>query len=100
MMTDTSFPVIPRVRAKENHVDQVRKILSALVEPTRLETGCSSYALLQNSSDSTDFVFVEEWASPATEQAHFSTSHVLDALQRLSGLLAAEPEITRYLLVK
>lgn len=96
MTPDTSLRVIARARAKIEHVAQVREILSALVDPTRRESGCLSYELLQNASDPTDFVFVEKWASAAAEQAHFATPHVSAALQQLVGLLAAEPEICRY----
>lgn len=96
MTPDGSLRVIARVRAKTEYVAQVRDILSALVEPTSRESGCLSYELLENSSDPADFVFVEKWASTAAEQAHFSTPHVSDALQRLGSLLAAEPEICRY----
>jgi quinol monooxygenase YgiN len=96
MTPDTSLRVIARARAKTEHVEKVREILSALVEPTRHESGCVSYELLQNSSDPSDFVFVEKWASAAAEHAHFATLHISVALQRLVGLLAAEPEICRY----
>lgn len=100
MAPDPSLRVIARVRAKTEYVAQVRDILSALVEPTRRESGCLSYELLQNGSDPTDFVFVEQWASAAAERAHFVTSHISIALQRLAGLLAAEPEICRYTVMK
>jgi quinol monooxygenase YgiN len=96
MLPDNSVRVIARARAKTEHVAQVREILSALVEPTRCESGCLNYELLQNSSDPADFVFVEKWASAVAERAHFATPHVSAALQRLVGLLVAEPEICRY----
>lgn len=95
-----SLRVIARAKAKPNHIAQVREILFALVEPTRREPGCLSYELLQNSSDPTDFVFVEQWANAAAEQAHFATPHLLSTLQRLVGLLAAEPEICRHTVLK
>jgi quinol monooxygenase YgiN len=100
MTPDTPLRVIARARAKTEHVAKVREILSALVDPTRRESGCLSYELLQNSSDPTDFVFVEQWANAAAEQAHFATPHLLSTLQRLVGLLASEPEICRYTVLK
>ena len=100
MTPDTSLRVIARVRAKTEHVAQVWEILCALVEPTRRESGCLSYELLQNGSDPADFVFVEKWASGAAEQTHFATPHVSVALQQVVGLLAAEPEICRYRTLK
>ncbi|MDK2743787.1 MAG: antibiotic biosynthesis monooxygenase [Nitrospira sp. BO4] len=100
MMPDTSLRVIARVKAKEDQIAQVREILSAVVEPTRREAGCLSYQLVENTSSPAEFVFIEEWASPAAEQAHFSTPHILGALHQLSGLLMTEPEICRYVIVK
>jgi quinol monooxygenase YgiN len=96
MTVDTSLRVIAHAKAKPDHVAQVREILTALVDATRQESGCLSYELLQNHTDPTDFVFVERWASAAAEQAHFLTPHLLATLQRLSGLLASEPQICRY----
>ena len=92
--------VIAHVMSKPDSLEQVRTILSALVTPTRRESGCVSYNLLEQQSDPRQFVTVEEWASAEAEQAHFSTPHILSALQQLSGLLAAEPDIRRYRIVK
>jgi quinol monooxygenase YgiN len=100
MTPDTSLRVIARARAKTECVVQVRGILSELVEPTRLESGCLGYELLQDNCDPADFVIVEKWASAAAEHAHFATPHVSVALQRLVALLAAEPEICRYTTLK
>lgn len=100
MTVDSSLHVIARAHAKLHHVAQVREILTALVDVTRREPGCLSYELLQNHADKTEFVFIEQWASAAAEQAHFMTPHLLTALQQLSGLLASEPQICRYGVVR
>lgn len=99
-MPDIPLRVLARVIAKPDEVTRVQTILISLIEPTRQEPGCLSYQLLQNHSDPTDFTFIEEWASAQAEQAHFLTAHVADALQRLAGLLAIEPDIRRYAVVK
>ena len=100
MTVDRSLRVIARAHAKLDHVAQVREILTALVDVTRREPGCLSYELLQNHADKTEFVFIEQWASAAAEQAHFMTPHLLAALQQLSGLLTSEPQICRYGVVR
>ncbi|MBM4127135.1 MAG: antibiotic biosynthesis monooxygenase [Nitrospira sp.] len=99
-MPDRPLRVIARVIAKPDDVNHVRTILVTLVEATRKEPGCLSYQLLQNQSEPTDFTFIEEWASVAAEQAHFTTAHVSDAIRRLTGLLAIEPDIRRYIVVQ
>mgnify|MGYP001156635380 FL=1 len=100
MTVDSSLRVIARAKAKPDQVAQVREILTALVDATRREPGCLSYELLQNHADPTDFAFVERWASSAAEQAHFVTPHLLATLQQLTGLLASEPQICRYGVVR
>jgi quinol monooxygenase YgiN len=100
MSVDHSLRVIARAKAKIDQVAQVREILTALVEATRREPGCLSYELLQDHADPTEFVFVERWASAAAEQAHFVTPHLLATLQQLIGLLASEPQICRYGVVR
>lgn len=99
-MPDRPLRVIARVIAKPDEVNHVRTILVTLVEATRKEPGCLSYQLLQNQSEPTDFTFIEEWASVEAEQAHFTTAHVSDAIRRLTGLLAIEPDIRRYTVVQ
>jgi quinol monooxygenase YgiN len=99
-MPNTSLRVIARVAAKADCVEQVRAILIGVVEPTRREPGCLSYQLLQNQAAPTDFAFIEEWESAAAEQSHFATAHIANALRQLPGLLAAEPDIRRYTVVK
>ena len=69
-MAKNSIRIVARVVANRDSVDQVRSILSDLVEPTRNESGCISYELLQNRTDQTDFTFVEEWESDAAIDAH------------------------------
>ena len=51
-------------RARHDTVDQVRKILIELIEPTRAEEGCITYELLQNDADPADFTFVEALDQP------------------------------------
>src|SRR4051812_25905541 len=49
------------VKAKKGHEDTVKEALLALVEPTRKEPGCLCYNLHQSKSDSTTFMFYEQW---------------------------------------
>lgn len=81
------------------HQEELRLILTGLVEPIRQEDGCISYELLQNQEDPTDFVFVEEWESEALLNAHLESPHINEVDAKLDGLLAAEPDIRLYRLV-
>jgi quinol monooxygenase YgiN len=58
-----------------------------------------SYHLYQNAAEPNDFTFVEEWASDAAIDAHFTTPHLQHVLANAPALLAAPPDIRRYRMV-
>ena len=96
-MAGKTVRVVARIVAKADKVEELKSVLLALVGPTRKETGCISYQLLQNKSDPGDFSFDEEWASDSAIDAHFTTPHVHEALSRAASLLASDPDIRRYI---
>ena len=91
--------VVARFSAHPDKVDELRAVLSALLEPTRQEGGCITYEMLQNRDNPTDFTFIEEWESEAALQAHLATHHVQQALDSLPELIADPPDIRRYTLI-
>ncbi len=95
-MSKTTIGVVARVVALPDKVEQVKSILTGLIEPTRQEDGCIAYELWQNHEDSTDFTFVEEWESKALLDAHLASAHIRKADSQLEGLLVAEPDIRFY----
>ena len=95
-MAGDTLRVIARVKARPDKVNELRSVLSSLVEPTCKEPGCLSYKLLQNNEDPTDFTLIEEWQSNAALESHFATKHFKDAVAKLPNLVAAEPDIRRY----
>jgi quinol monooxygenase YgiN len=99
-MAQDSLRVIARVKAHPGKVDELLSVLSSIVEPTRKEPGCISYNLFQNNQDPTDIALIEEWKNNAALESHFATKHFKDALVKLPNLVAAEPDIQRYHLVR
>ena len=92
--------VIARLVSKPDRVDDTRATLEALIDPTRAEDGCVVYELMQNNADPTDFTFVEEWESDKALDAHLASAHI-EHLRSIAGeLLAAEPDVRRYTLIK
>jgi len=85
--------------ARSGKEDELRALLRGLIEPTRREPGCVTYELLQNTTDQTDFTFVEEWSSDADLDAHLQSTHLRNARMRLPNLAAADPDIRRYRVV-
>lgn len=88
--------VVARLVALPDQVESLKTLLLELIEPTRQEQGCISYQLFQNAADPTDFTFIEEWQSAADLEAHLASTHIQAMGQRLSGLVAEEPDIRRY----
>jgi len=98
-MADRPLRVVARINARSDRVDEVRELLSALVEPTRKEVGCITYELLQNRNDPTDFTFVEEWASESTFDGHSISDHIKALAPKLQPIVTEPPDIRIYSLV-
>jgi quinol monooxygenase YgiN len=98
-MTQT-LRVVARIVALPNQIEPLKKLLISLVEPTRKESGCLVYELLQNEADPTDFTFVEEWRSTEDLEAHLASNHIQEAIVKLDGLVASPPDIRRYQLIR
>jgi quinol monooxygenase YgiN len=88
--------VVVRMSALPDKIEELKQILLGLAPPTRQEPGCLSWEIFQNRADPCDFTCVEEWASDAALDAHWTTPHVQDALARGVLLLASPPDERRY----
>lgn len=98
-MSNGTLRVVAHITARPDTVDETKKVLLGLIEPTRAEEGCVNYELLQNNADPTDLTFVEEWSGDAALDAHLATPHLQSALERFGDLLAVPPDIRRYTLI-
>ena len=98
-MSKLKVRVVANFIALPEKVEEVKLVLLDLIEPTRTESGCIQYELLQNEENPTDFVFVEEWESKAQLNAHLESPHINGVGAKLDGLLAAEPVIRSYRLL-
>ena len=99
VMLKTTVRVVANVVALPEKAEQVKLVLLGLIEPTRQESGCIQYELLQNPENPTDFVFVEEWESEQLLNTHLDSPHMSEADAKLDGLLAAPPDIRLYRLL-
>ena len=99
-MEASALRVVVRIRARSEKVDEVRELLRSLVGPTRKESGCVSYDLLQNREDPTDFTFVEEWESDAAFERHAASDHIKTIGPKLEPVVADAPDIRTYVVVQ
>ncbi|PWT83365.1 MAG: antibiotic biosynthesis monooxygenase [Acidobacteria bacterium] len=98
-MPEASLRIIAKVKARSDSVDELRKLLRALVEPTRNEEGCINYELLQSQSDPTEFIFLEEWESVVALDRHSSSDHMKNLRSKLPLLIDSPPEARRFSIV-
>lgn len=98
-MPANSLRVVARIKAKRETVGEVRELLRGLVEPTRKESGCISYELLQNTKDPTDFTFVEEWESEAALESHAASDHLKAIGPKLQPVVEEATDIRTYLAI-
>lgn len=73
----SDFFVVAVLYAKSGREDELRRNLTALVEPSRKDEGNLGYELYVQQDDPRRFVFVEHWASAdAQHQHHTQTQHI------------------------
>ncbi|QYO65389.1 putative quinol monooxygenase [Leptolyngbya sp. 7M] len=88
--------VVAHLISKKDTISKTHETLLGLLEPTRAEAGCIRYDLHHNTSDPTDFTFIEEWIDDAALDAHLASEHLLTAREKLADLLAEPADIRRY----
>ncbi len=88
--------VIAHVRAKPGHDARVREILMGLVAPTRAEEGCIDYDLHVSNENPCEFVFYENWRTPAHLDTHAKSPHIQSARKLMEGLLDGPIHLTKW----
>ena len=91
--------VVAQVRAKPGKEDETRRVLLALVAPTRAEAGCINYDLHQSHDDAALFLFYENWESKSHLDAHARSAHIQAFRARVGDLLAEPVEIRLFTMV-
>jgi quinol monooxygenase YgiN len=96
-MSDNTIRVVARFKAKADRIEDLKRVLTAFVSPTRAEEGCITYDLLENISDPTDLIFVEEWTSEAALEKHLASEHIALGRAELPDLIEGEGDIRVYI---
>ena len=95
-MSKETIRVIALFKSKPEKVEALKIFLTKFIEPTRKERGCLKYELHQNTSDVTDFAFIEEWENNETLDQHLASPHIQAALPHIGEFLTVNPDIRRY----
>lgn len=82
--------------AQKGQEENLRKLLTDMLEPTRNESGNIRYSLFQETEDNTKFLFQEQFSDQQALDKHCQAPHFVSLLKNLEGVLAEEPNITFY----
>ena len=85
-----------KITVKPELREEARHAALEMVEATRREAGCLSYAFYADLVDPGTFFIFEEWESDAALGAHFQSEHMARFQQQAATLVAGPPSITRY----
>lgn len=84
--------LVAQIKAKPGKEAELRRVLTALVQPTRAEEGCLTYDLHVSNDDPGFFLFYETWQTVPSWERHMSTPH-LEAFKARADELVADWEL-------
>jgi quinol monooxygenase YgiN len=93
------YTVIGTVVAKPETREELQKILSGFVEPTRAEDGCINYDFHVDSADPCVFMFYENWRSKGDLDRHLAMPHLKPLFGRLDDLVARPVDVRRFVML-
>lgn len=85
--------VVGRVQTDAGKRAELVRIGQAVAAASRLEPGCISYRLYEDTETKNEFVFIEEWESDDALRRHFATSHVAVLMQAIPATIVAPPDV-------
>jgi quinol monooxygenase YgiN len=82
--------------ARQDSIDEVRRLSLEHVQRSRAEPGCISHAVHVDCENPLKFVFVEQWADRAALLAHFAVPASRDFVRALQSLVSQATTIEVY----
>ena len=78
--------LVATLKANPGRSEELGKRLSALVAPTRAETGCINYDLHRSTEDADVWMFYENWRSKTDLDLHIQTPYLQALIKDLPDL--------------
>lgn len=85
----TVLSLVAQIKAKPGKEDELRRVLTDLVQPTRAEEGCLTYDLHIANDDPGFFLFYETWQTVPSWERHMEAPH-LEAFKGRTDELVAD----------
>ena len=89
---DTKILVTLKMVVRPERRSDLLVTMRGVLEPTRVEKGCLSYRLYEDTENKNAFVLLEEWATQEDLERHIRTDNQLRLLA-LMDLLSEQPEL-------
>lgn len=86
-----------RVRVKPELREQALRLVQDVARASEAEEGCLGYRFYADLEQPDTFFIFEQWRDEAALAAHFTTPHLREFQRHIPGLLAAPPEIRKYI---
>jgi quinol monooxygenase YgiN len=93
---DGMIVVTGSVTARQDSLDEIRRLSLEHVHRSRKEPGCISHAVHSDCENPQRLVFIEQWADRAALSAHFAEPASRDFVRALQSLAAASSKIEIY----
>jgi quinol monooxygenase YgiN len=84
------------VTAREDCLDEIRKLSLEHVRRSRQEPGCIAHAVHADCENPLRLVFIEQWADRAALSAHFAVPASRDFVRALQPLASASSTLEIY----
>ena len=84
------------VRIQEDKRAAASEAALNMAQATHREPGCLAYTFSADLADAALFHVFEAWTDQAALDAHFQTAHMAEFNRQLPGLVAAAPQLQRY----
>lgn len=81
------FASIAILKAKQEKIEDLRKELLGMIEPTRKEEGCIEYILFENPEAPGDFYMREAFKDKNAFETHIATPHFQALAKKVDDLL-------------
>jgi quinol monooxygenase YgiN len=88
--------VVAKFTIKFENVEEFKKLCVELIDQTKKETGCITYELFQDCTDSNILAFIEEWDNAEALTKHTKTEHFIRIVPQLELLKDKATEMNIY----
>ena len=93
-MAEGKVTVLAVMKARDGKAEQARKVMEALIAPTRSEEGCINYDLHHSLDNPGTFMFHENWRSKQDLDEHLAKPYLVDFLGMGDELFVEPAQVT------